>query len=252
MLLFAVASLFMDGSKAQTETAYVIDQLLVGVHAEKTLDSAIIKVLPTGSMLEVLEREGELARVRDQQGNEGWIDSAYLMTNPPARQMLERLERANTELQSQLDAARNGAALAGGSADSGEQSATIDELTKENTELKRKLSTEKVNNTKLTEKLNAAESRLGDRPLSAAETRVTELESTVTELKRELENSVQAYKALKAQNRRSLSDALPRIDSSRISWPWLVVGLIILLLTYGAGVYTMDYLNRRRHGGFRV
>lgn len=249
--LWSVILLISQSVVAQTETAYVIDQLLVGVHADKNLDSAIIKVLPTGTMLEVLERDGELARVQDRQGETGWIDAAYLMTNPPARQMVERLERANAELQSQLEsAAQNPVAV--NPEQPAESGAAVDKLTKENTELKRKLSTEKINNTKLVEQLNSAQAKLSDRPLSAAETQVAALEETVTELKRELESSLQKNKALKSQNKPALSDSIPAINFDGFSWPMLAVGIIILLLAYGGGVYTMDYLNRRRHGGFRV
>lgn len=234
---------------AVAETAYVIDQLLVGVHAEKNLESAIIKVLPTGTQLEILERDGELARVKDSENSEGWIDTAYLMDNPPARIMVQRLERANTSLQQQLDDAKNAPPTS--PPDNADTSST-DKLMKENTELKRKLSTELINSAKLTEKMNSFEARLSGQPLSAAETQVTELEKTIVELKRDLEQSVQTNKALKAENRESLSDMMPKVDMEVFSWPMLVGGLIALALAYGGGIYTMDYLNRRRHGGFRV
>lgn len=236
-------------SSASAETVYVIDQLLVGVHADKNLESAIIKVLPTGTQLEILERDGELARIKDNENTEGWIDTAYLMDNPPARLMVERLERANTSLQQQLDTAKD--APQPGSTASADRSST-EKLMKENTELKRKLSNELINSAKLTEKVNGFEARLSGQPLSAAETQVTELEKTIVELKRDLEQSLQANKALEAENRESLSDMMPQLDMETFSWPVLVGAMIALVLAYGGGIYTMDYLNRRRHGGFRV
>ena len=249
-LSLALLLLAFQSAYAQSESAYVIDQLLVGVHADKNLDSAIIKVLPTGTQLEILERDGELARVRDRQGDTGWIDAAYLMASPPAREMLARLEQANSELKIQLENAASGGGN-GTPAVTGD-SAAVDELTKENTELKRKLSSEKIANTKLTEQLNTAQSRLGDRPLSAAETQVVELEKTVTDLKRELESTLQANKLLEEQQKRPLSEAVPKIQMDGISWPLVIAGVVLILLAYGGGLYTMDYLNRRRHGGFRV
>ena len=249
-LMFGLLTVF-DNAVAQSESAYVIDRLLVGVHADKNLDSAIIKVLPTGAQLTILERDGELARVQDQQGDSGWIDAAYLMATPPARLMVESLEQTNRELQSRLQAAIEGRKT-GDAEENAPRGTAVDELTKENTELKRKLSSEKIANTKLTEQLNEAQSRLGDRPLSAAETQVVELENTVTELKRELENSLQVNKSLKAQNRPPLSDSMPRLDVGGISWPMVFAAVVLVLLAYGGGLYTMDYLNRRRHGGFRV
>lgn len=237
------------------ETTYVIDQLLVGLHAEKNLESAITKVLPTGTMLEILERDGELARVKDNDNSEGWIDIAYLMDNPPARLMVGRLERANTALQQQLDAAKktisDGTQASPNQGTNSSNSAT-DKLTNENTELKRKLSTELINSAKMTEKLNNYEAQLSGRPLSAAETQVTELKKNVDQLNRELEKSLQTNKALEADNRQSLGEMMPEVDLKSFSWPLLAGILIIIGLAYGGGIYTMDYLNRRRHGGFRV
>ena len=234
---------------ALAETAYVIDQLLVGVHAQKNLESAIIKVLPTGTQLEILERDGELARVKDSDNSEGWIDTAYLMNNPPARAMVERLERANTSLQQQLDDTKN---TPPEDSESNADRGSTDKLMKENTELKRKLSNELINSAKMTEKMNSYEARMSGQPLSAAETQVTELEKTIVELKRDLERSMQANKALEAQNSESLRDMMPEMDIDGFSWPALIGALVALVLAYGGGIYTMDYLNRRRHGGFRV
>lgn len=234
---------------AFAETVYVIDQLLVGVHAEKNLESAIIKVLPTGTQLEILERDGELARVKDNENTEGWIDTAYLMDNPPARLMVERLERANTSLQQQLDTAKNTSQT---DSQASPDRSSSEKLMKENTELKRKLSNELINSAKLNEKVNSFEARLSGQPLSAAETQVTELEKTIVELKRDLEQSVQTNKALEAKNRESLGDMMPKVDMDMLSWPVLIGALVALAIAYGGGIYTMDYLNRRRHGGFRV
>ena len=69
-LIFLLAGWSVLASAA--ETAYVIDKLLVGVHRERDLNSSIIKVLPTGTALEVLERREQLARVKDAEGTEGW------------------------------------------------------------------------------------------------------------------------------------------------------------------------------------
>ena len=50
-------------------------------------------MLGSGTEVEVLERDQELgyARVRTQAGTEGWILTRYLMSEPSAREQLERL-----------------------------------------------------------------------------------------------------------------------------------------------------------------
>ena len=57
----------------QAETVYIKDSLLVGLHEEKSIDSAILKVLPTGTALEVLKRENDFVNVRSPKGCR-WLD----------------------------------------------------------------------------------------------------------------------------------------------------------------------------------
>ena len=47
--LLSVLAIVIMPLAIMAETVYVIDKLLVGVHEDKTLESPIIKVLPTGS-----------------------------------------------------------------------------------------------------------------------------------------------------------------------------------------------------------
>jgi len=69
--------------KLLAETVYITDSVLVGLHEEKSIDSAILKVLPTGTVLEVIKRDNDFVHVRDPKGVTGWISNNYLMTNEP-------------------------------------------------------------------------------------------------------------------------------------------------------------------------
>lgn len=84
------------------ETAYVIDHLRVSLRAEASEDAARTKTVETGHVLEVLERDGNFAHVRDAQGGEGWIDARYLSPQPPARVRVKELEGRISALQSRL------------------------------------------------------------------------------------------------------------------------------------------------------
>ena len=103
------------------ETAYVTDQITTPLRADSVATAAVIKTIATGTALEVLERAGGVALVRDPQGVEGWIDVSLLSAQPPAsaqiktlRAELERGRVQLVQLQSQLDKAR---AAGSGSAD---------------------------------------------------------------------------------------------------------------------------------------
>jgi hypothetical protein len=92
--LRAIVTLLMLGmfSAAQAETVYVAERIRIGLRAEVVETSAVVKTVETGTPLEVIERFDKLARVRDPQGTEGWIEARYLTPDPPARLQLTRLQ----------------------------------------------------------------------------------------------------------------------------------------------------------------
>jgi SH3 domain protein len=65
------------------ETVYITDSLFIGLHKERSIDSEILKVLPTGSALEVISRDNDFVNVRDAEGVTGWISGNYLISNNP-------------------------------------------------------------------------------------------------------------------------------------------------------------------------
>ena len=238
VLLLSLYQVTVQGA----ETAYVIDKLLVGVHQEQDLNSAIIKVLATGTPLEVIKREGELALVKDADGDSGWVDAAYLMQEPPARLALERLEKENKALSERIKKA------AGGDAGT---SADVDVLTNENTELKRKLSSELVKVGELQAEI-ATLRAAADKNTQPDDLRIADLEQANRGLTHELETSRQEIQSLKTSLKGTGPIAnLAVVAGSIPQFVYLVAGVLILL-AFGMGIYLMDYYNRRRHGGFRV
>jgi len=114
--LRAMAMLLMLGvfSVAQAETVYVAERIRIGLRAEVVETSAVVKTVETGTPLEVIERFDKLARVRDPQGTEGWIEARYLTPDPPARlqftKLQEDLAKSRTqaaEAQAQLKKAQS-------------------------------------------------------------------------------------------------------------------------------------------------
>ncbi len=77
---------------AQAETVYIAERIRIGLRAEIPETSAVVKTVETGTPLEIIERFDKLVRVRDPQGTEGWIETRYLSTEPPARLQYARLQ----------------------------------------------------------------------------------------------------------------------------------------------------------------
>ncbi len=111
VFLFLLAAFFPVLLRA--ETVYITDDLLVGLHEEKSIDSAILKVLPTGTALEVIRRDGKSVNVRDITGVRGWISNRYLISNVPdakgnmdsstAQKRIRALETENGSLKQQIN-----------------------------------------------------------------------------------------------------------------------------------------------------
>lgn len=246
--------LFACGVASAAESAYVIDKLLVGIHASKDTDSAILKVVPTGTKLDVLKREGDVANVSEPGGASGWVDAAYLSKDPPAQVRVAELEKAKAALEEQLkhieQASRGGPPVAG--APVAESAvAEIDGLTKENTDLKGKLSDEKLR----AETLQTEVSTLRAQVKSTSEppdARVVELERSRDELEQDLEDA--QHKLTEYAARASLDNTAALVPVVLREYATSVVLLLLLLLAVGCGVgvYVFDLVNRRRHGGFRI
>lgn len=112
--LFLIGLLSLGfSSTAGAQSAWVSDQFEVMLRTGPSTSNAIERMLPSGTALEVVERDAEsgYSRVRTQAGTEGWVLSRYLMNEPSAREQLATLTRRLTNaaaegstLTSQLNA----------------------------------------------------------------------------------------------------------------------------------------------------
>jgi len=123
-------------ASADAATAYVSDELVLGVYSGENSQGQRLTTLHSGANVETLHVNGEFTQVRLNDGTTGWVKSAYLTTRVPAtvrlkqleeeldlshattpvlaeaaaRSEVEQLKRALTTLQSELDSARRGTA----------------------------------------------------------------------------------------------------------------------------------------------
>lgn len=252
--LLSALSLLAFGAAAVADTAFVIDRLLVGIHETKETDSAIVKVVPTGTQLEVIKRDGDIANVREPGGASGWVDAAYLSPEPPARLRVAALEKSKGALEArlkQLEQAAHGGAPAAARSVVEPASAEIDTLTKENTDLKGKLSDEKLR----AETLQTEASTLRAQVKSTAlppDARIVELERSRDELEQTLEDAQQKLAEYGARTSLDDTATLLPLVLREYAKSIVLIALVLAALAFGTGLYVADILNRRRHGGFRL
>jgi hypothetical protein len=88
----APAMLMALAARASAGTAYVSDELVLGVYAEQNGQGQRLATLHSGANLETLGVSGEFTQVRLSDGTSGWVKSSYLTTQEPATARLKQLQ----------------------------------------------------------------------------------------------------------------------------------------------------------------
>ncbi len=161
--------LLAAGVVAADSTRYVNDQLIITLRAGQGSEYKILKSLPSGSRLELLEEDTDtdFSRVKAEDGTEGWVRSWYLSEIPTAKLLLadairkaERLEAENKKLR-----------------------ASTSSSSKTNKEMKQQLKQLETENAKL-KKENARLNDIASRPIEL-ESENKRLSSEAAQLKQE-------------------------------------------------------------------
>lgn len=100
VLLFSLAS---GSAFAQSNEAWVSDELSTYVRSGPTDGYRIIGTLTAGEQVDVLETSGDYTRVRNSDGNAVWVLSNEIQDTPSAREKLPELERQVEALSTELE-----------------------------------------------------------------------------------------------------------------------------------------------------
>jgi hypothetical protein len=122
---------------AHAETAYVGDNLRIGVRPEPGTRTAPIQVISSGDKIETLESRDSYSRIRTENGTVGWVRNVYLSKEPPAKLVVEQLQEKYSQAQQALLDAQD--KLAASNNDQMELSQKIQQLKSETYELHQKL-----------------------------------------------------------------------------------------------------------------
>jgi len=222
------------------ETIYVIDELKIGLHEDRSIDSPIMKLVPSGTPLSVIERDNDLVYVQEPEGTRGWINSKYVINEIPGKSLINELENKNKVLQKENDLLKSNKTTT--AADTTSPDNKSDALK----ELEQQLKSERLKvgelQAQLTDlKTNIADIDNSDQYLNDIKTLKQENQFLISQLE------ASGIEVQTASN--SMSDSTFAIKN----WKNLSIAfLIIFVLGMAAGAFFLDFQNRRRHGGFRV
>ena len=234
----ALLILFAPGAFA--ETAYISARVEVGLHAERSAHSAILELLPEGTEMEVLERDGDAARIRLSDGREGWVSTDYLSAEASVPAELADLRRRLPELVAALERERSARA---------ETEARIGAAEDELAALRNGRANQEAGDDIAQGEQDSQ--ILRDFQLVAEENR---------QLKQQIADLEEMRAAAEQSGTGSASGSAMRSDGSgarpsgffeRPVWHWLLSGFV-LLFSFGLGAFAVDWLTRRRHGGYRI
>lgn len=107
---------------AVADTAYVTDNLKLGLYEAEDTSGRAFRTLDSGQTMEVLIRAVNYANVRLPDGTEGWVKSAYLVDDKPAKLIVAETMAERDALAAELDELKQAFA---------EPSETIDRLRQE-------------------------------------------------------------------------------------------------------------------------
>ena len=89
----AISVVVLWANSVQAETMYVTDMLQLELYGTMDMNGRSLKRLRSGDSMEVLHREGRIARVQLPDGATGWVKSLYLVDKEPARTRVNKIEK---------------------------------------------------------------------------------------------------------------------------------------------------------------
>jgi SH3 domain protein len=223
--VLCISLLCLTATIAQAETVYVIDELKIGLHESASINSPILKLIPSGTELTVIERGEELVKVKEPEGSQGWINGEYLVNNKPGKARVNELEKEIELLKS--------------------STIMTDGASTEQKDLAQQLKSERLKSGQLQAELTDLKTRIAN--IDNSDQFLTEIEQLKQEneqLRIQMESSGIEIQAESASG--SSTVALH-------GWKqYMTAFIIVLILGMIAGAFILDHLNRRRHGGFRI
>ncbi|RMG27935.1 MAG: TIGR04211 family SH3 domain-containing protein [Gammaproteobacteria bacterium] len=100
LALPAAAQEATEPSQAEpSRTVWVSDRLELPMRAGKGIQYRILRMLKSGTRLELIEKDAGWAHVRTPGGQDGWVLARFLMHQPAARERLAKMEKQLAALQ---------------------------------------------------------------------------------------------------------------------------------------------------------
>ena len=235
-------------AKVKPSAQYISPRLQLGIHTQASMDSPIAALISSGTAVSVLQKKDEFTQIKTSDGNQGWIKSKFLTEDKPAALQVKELEQALKQSQEKLaDLQAEKQQQEDSQPDDEQSDAGLSETEVANYEQQiRELQAEiraweqmeNEDKQERKEQIQQINQQLQDR-LSRIAVLSTGQESSADLLRTQL---------LEGLHQTSVAEqgfiALIKKD--------YLVHLVIGGICFFLGIFIMDLINRRRHGGYRI
>lgn len=102
--VYTLIFIFICAPLYAQEIAYVTDSLKLRLYSQPNDTSNVLLTLESGDSVELLETQNGFSRVITFDGSKGWVKSAFLVTEPPAKLLYYSVSEQNKELQTKIEA----------------------------------------------------------------------------------------------------------------------------------------------------
>ena len=210
--IISIALMILTFKVSAESFVYITDQLDLPIRSDKAFGNNIIRLLPSGTELSLLQStEDGWAQIQFDD-TIGWIKSFYLSPDPSAREKLKKLTRTNNA-----------------------NKLLITKLSTEKEDLENQLSSLNQENTDLVVQSSKSQ---------AEKEHIEQIYQDALKLEHENEKLIQEKLQLKAELQ--LSENNTQIQKDTSSRNWFIVGAIVLLFGMMIGFIVPGLLNKRR------
>jgi len=220
----------LSASIAWADDMYVTDQLLVGIYTDRSLSGPPVKLLKSGTRLDVIQRDGQVVEVKTSDNAQGWLKASYLTLEPPAQTQLtlykQKIEKLNARIKRQWTKAANA-------------ENNLKKIEAENLKMQKQL-----------DKLNK-QSASGKNQSAELQQQLQQLQNERKELDNQIKQLSDERNALTTSNS-ELTAELESVQGGN-RWKWFAGAFAVtFILGLIAGIALLDKRQRKRHGGFRI
>lgn len=96
--LLLITAIVLAAFSAQAETMYVSNIVKITLRTGPGTDHKILRMLPSGQQVEILNSEGDWSYVRLPEGMEGWLLTRFISAEKPSSLILKALEKEHQTL----------------------------------------------------------------------------------------------------------------------------------------------------------